>query len=239
MGAHIDLSYVMPFVVNTELGSRAGRGARACSNLEPADVADAIVEALQHGDRRRVGAEVGQAHVAARRRCCRARSRRAWRGAIKADRVLAGADVNARAATTSCARALGAGLPPAPERPARAGGPDGTAQSPPALDARRHSALREPVGDQCADQRALVLLQEVRGVLDHARRRRGRSTRRSARPTDSGSTGSESAHSISVGRRSSRSASSTRCPGGGAGRVGGLGDQQREGARAGLGGGVG
>ena len=44
---------------------------------------------------------------------------------------------------------------------------------------------------------------------------------------------------MSVGRRSSRSASSTRCPGGRAGRVGGLGDQQREGARAGLRGRVG
>ncbi len=48
MGAHIDLSYVMPFVVNTELGSGLGE-ARGMSNLEPADVADAIVEALQHG----------------------------------------------------------------------------------------------------------------------------------------------------------------------------------------------
>ncbi len=46
MGAHIDLSYVMPFVVNTELGSGLGE-ARGMSNLEPAEVADAIVEALQ------------------------------------------------------------------------------------------------------------------------------------------------------------------------------------------------
>ncbi|HEY4996450.1 MAG TPA: SDR family oxidoreductase, partial [Solirubrobacteraceae bacterium] len=48
MGAHIDLSYVMPFVVNTELGSGLGQ-ARGMSNLEPAEVADAIVEALQLG----------------------------------------------------------------------------------------------------------------------------------------------------------------------------------------------
>ena len=67
MGAHIDVSYVMPFVVNTELGSGLGE-ARGMSNLEPADVADAIVDALQHRDRRRVGAEVGQAHERARRR---------------------------------------------------------------------------------------------------------------------------------------------------------------------------
>jgi short-subunit dehydrogenase len=48
MGAHVDLSYVMPFVVNTELGSGLGQ-ARGLSNLEPSEVADAIVEALQHG----------------------------------------------------------------------------------------------------------------------------------------------------------------------------------------------
>src|SRR3954451_1400799 len=47
MDAHVDLSYVMPYVVNTELGSGLGE-ARGLSNLEPADVADAIVEALQH-----------------------------------------------------------------------------------------------------------------------------------------------------------------------------------------------
>jgi len=47
MGAHIDLSYVMPFVVNTELGAGLGQ-ARGLSNLEPAEVADAIVDALQH-----------------------------------------------------------------------------------------------------------------------------------------------------------------------------------------------
>jgi NADP-dependent 3-hydroxy acid dehydrogenase YdfG len=48
MGAHIDLSYVMPYVVKTELGSGLGE-ARGLSNLEPSDVADAIVEALQLG----------------------------------------------------------------------------------------------------------------------------------------------------------------------------------------------
>ncbi len=47
MGADIDLSYVMPFVVNTELGSNLG-AARGLHNLQPSEVADAIVEALQH-----------------------------------------------------------------------------------------------------------------------------------------------------------------------------------------------
>src|ERR1700733_10297736 len=48
MGAHIDLSYVMPYIVNTELGGGLGH-AGGCSNVEPSEVADAIVEALQHG----------------------------------------------------------------------------------------------------------------------------------------------------------------------------------------------
>jgi short-subunit dehydrogenase len=47
MGADVDLSYVMPFVVNTELGSNLG-AARGLHNLQPSEVADAIVEALQH-----------------------------------------------------------------------------------------------------------------------------------------------------------------------------------------------
>jgi NADP-dependent 3-hydroxy acid dehydrogenase YdfG len=48
MGAHIDVCYVMPFVVNTELGSGLGE-ARGLHTLQPSDVADAIVDALQHG----------------------------------------------------------------------------------------------------------------------------------------------------------------------------------------------
>src|SRR6195256_5541457 len=48
MGAHVDRSYVMPYVVNTELGGGLGQ-ARGFSNLEPSEVADAIVEALQFG----------------------------------------------------------------------------------------------------------------------------------------------------------------------------------------------
>lgn len=48
MDAHIDLSYVMPYVVNTELGGGLGE-ARGFHNLEPSDVADAVVEALQLG----------------------------------------------------------------------------------------------------------------------------------------------------------------------------------------------
>jgi NAD(P)-dependent dehydrogenase (short-subunit alcohol dehydrogenase family) len=48
MGAHIDMSYVMPSVVKTELGSGLGQ-VRGIPDLEPREVADAIVEALQLG----------------------------------------------------------------------------------------------------------------------------------------------------------------------------------------------
>src|SRR5262249_4408541 len=42
----VSLSYVMPYVVNTELGKGTQR-ARGYRNLEPGEVADAIVDALQ------------------------------------------------------------------------------------------------------------------------------------------------------------------------------------------------
>ncbi len=71
MDAHIDLSYVMPYVVNTELGGGLGQ-ARGFTNLEPSEVADAIVEALQLRHRRSVGAQVRQAHERARRRAAAA-----------------------------------------------------------------------------------------------------------------------------------------------------------------------
>jgi NADP-dependent 3-hydroxy acid dehydrogenase YdfG len=48
MGAHLDLSYVMPYIVNTELGGGLGH-ARGFRNVEPSDVAEAIVYALRHG----------------------------------------------------------------------------------------------------------------------------------------------------------------------------------------------
>src|SRR5438067_9401241 len=48
MGANIKLSYVMPYIVRTELGSGLGE-ARSLTELEPTEVADAIVEALRFG----------------------------------------------------------------------------------------------------------------------------------------------------------------------------------------------
>jgi NADP-dependent 3-hydroxy acid dehydrogenase YdfG len=115
MGANIDVSYVMPAVVNTELGSGLG-DVRGVSNLEPGEVADAIVEALQFGAvdvwvpksikrtslmvsllPRKVGEGIGRA--------------------IKADRVLAGADANVRREYELRAAHSEPGLEPAPERP--------------------------------------------------------------------------------------------------------------------------
>jgi short-subunit dehydrogenase len=96
MGAHVGLSYVMPYVVKTELGSGLGE-ARGLSNLEPSDVADAIVEALQLGT-----VEVWVPKSAKRtsllgnvlpRRLSEGMAR-----AIKADRVLADADAGTRRA---------------------------------------------------------------------------------------------------------------------------------------------
>jgi NADP-dependent 3-hydroxy acid dehydrogenase YdfG len=94
MGAHIDLSYVMPFVVNTELGGGLGE-ARGMHTLEPADVADAIVQALQHGT-----VEVWVPKSARRTSVLgtllpRTLSEGLAR-ALKADRVLAGADSGRR-----------------------------------------------------------------------------------------------------------------------------------------------
>jgi NADP-dependent 3-hydroxy acid dehydrogenase YdfG len=94
MGAHIDLSYVMPFVVNTELGAGLGQ-ARGLSSLEPAEVADAIVDALQH---RTVEVWVPKSSKRTNvlgtvlpRRLSEGLAR-----AMKADRVLADADAIAR-----------------------------------------------------------------------------------------------------------------------------------------------
>jgi NADP-dependent 3-hydroxy acid dehydrogenase YdfG len=96
MGAHIDLSYVMPFVVNTELGSGLGE-ARGLHTLEPSEVADAIVEALQLGT-----VEVWVPKSAKRTSLLSAvLPRRLSEGmarALKADRVLADADAGTRRA---------------------------------------------------------------------------------------------------------------------------------------------
>jgi NAD(P)-dependent dehydrogenase (short-subunit alcohol dehydrogenase family) len=94
MDSDIRLSYVMPFVVDTELGGGLGQ-ARTMKTLQPADVADAILDALQHGT-----VDVWVPKSAKRtivfgsllpRRLSEGVARM-----MKADKVLAGADPQAR-----------------------------------------------------------------------------------------------------------------------------------------------
>jgi NADP-dependent 3-hydroxy acid dehydrogenase YdfG len=115
MDAHIDVSYVMPTVVNTELGSGLGE-VRGMSNLEPADVAEAIVEALQFGT-----VDVWVPKSAKRTNALvtmlpRPLSEGMGR-AMKADKVLSGADANTRREYELRAARSEPGLEPAPEQP--------------------------------------------------------------------------------------------------------------------------
>jgi NAD(P)-dependent dehydrogenase (short-subunit alcohol dehydrogenase family) len=113
MGAHIDVSYVMPFVVNTELGAGLGE-ARGMHSLEPSDVADAIVEALQMGL-----VDVWVPKSAKRTNVLGAVLPRSlsegMARAMKADRVLAGADLNRRRDYELRASRSEPGLEPAAE----------------------------------------------------------------------------------------------------------------------------
>jgi NADP-dependent 3-hydroxy acid dehydrogenase YdfG len=114
MGAHIDLSYVMPYIVNTELGSGVGE-ARGLHNLEPSEVAEAIVDALQNGI---VDVWVPKSAkrsnvlgVVLPRRLSEGVAR-----AMKADRVLTQADPSIRRAYELRASRSEPGLPTAPEQ---------------------------------------------------------------------------------------------------------------------------
>jgi short-subunit dehydrogenase len=122
MGAHIDVSYVMPFVVNTELGSGLGE-ARGMKSMQPSDVADAIVEALQTG---RVDVWLPKSSKRTNmlaavlpRRLSEGMAR-----AMKADRVLAGADANVRRNYELRASRSEPGLAAAPEKPQITDGAD-------------------------------------------------------------------------------------------------------------------
>jgi NADP-dependent 3-hydroxy acid dehydrogenase YdfG len=114
MGAHVDVSYVMPTVVNTELGSGLG-AVRGMSNLEPTDVADAIVEALQLGT-----VDVWVPKSAKRTNAVGTLLPRSLAEGMarlmKADRVLAGADANVRRDYELRAAQSEPGLEPTPER---------------------------------------------------------------------------------------------------------------------------
>jgi len=115
MDAHIDLSYVMPFIVNTELGGGLGE-ARGMSNLEPAEVADAIVEALQFGI-----VDVWVPKSAKRTNVLGVLLPRplseGMARALKADRVLATADLDSRREYELRASRSEPGLEGTPEKP--------------------------------------------------------------------------------------------------------------------------
>ncbi len=115
MDAHVNLSYVMPFVVNTELGGGLGQ-ARGLHNLEPSEVAEAIVEALQLGT-----VEVWVPKSAKRtnvlgtvlpRRLSEGMAR-----ALKADRVLTDTDTSKRRAYELRASQSEPGLEGPPKQP--------------------------------------------------------------------------------------------------------------------------
>jgi NADP-dependent 3-hydroxy acid dehydrogenase YdfG len=112
-GSAVELSYVMPFVVKTELGTGT-QDARGMKKLEPGDVADAIVDALKHGVVE-VWAPRSSRHTHRLRALL---PRRAWEGmarAMKADQVLMGADHRARAAYELRAAHSEPGLEPGEE----------------------------------------------------------------------------------------------------------------------------
>jgi NADP-dependent 3-hydroxy acid dehydrogenase YdfG len=92
----VELSYVMPYVVNTELGGGTQQ-ARGFKNLEPSDVGDAIVEALQH-DIVDVWVPRQSRHTHRVSALLPRRASEALAHALKADRVLAHADPAARRA---------------------------------------------------------------------------------------------------------------------------------------------
>jgi len=124
--ADVDVSYVMPYAVNTELGSGLVE-ARGFKKLEPQEVAEAIVEGVRH---REVEIWVPRRSKATYR-VTGMLPRRVSEGlsrALKADQVLAGADANARRGYELRAAHSEPGLEPGDERKllaeaADAGGP--------------------------------------------------------------------------------------------------------------------
>jgi NADP-dependent 3-hydroxy acid dehydrogenase YdfG len=115
MRSNVGVSYVMPAVVNTELGSGLG-DIRGIAKLEPTEVADAIVEALQFGIVDvwvpKSGKRTNLLGTVLPRPLAEGVAR-----AIKADRVLASADVDARRAYELRAARSEPGLDASPEPP--------------------------------------------------------------------------------------------------------------------------
>src|SRR3954452_4223751 len=95
-GTDVGVSCVMPAVVNTELASGL-KEARGVKNLEPEEVAEAIVDALETG-RFDVWVPRSTQYIATVMNLLPRRGREAIARFLKADQVLAGADPTARAA---------------------------------------------------------------------------------------------------------------------------------------------
>ena len=114
MGVPVALSYVMPSVVKTELGSGLGQ-VRGLSELEPSEVAEAIVDALRFGTVEvwvpKRSRRTNQLVTLLPRRLSEAMGR-----AMKADRVLAGADAELRRGYELRAARSAPGLEPAEEQ---------------------------------------------------------------------------------------------------------------------------
>ena len=109
-GTDIGVSCVMPAVVNTELASGL-QEARGVKNLEPEEVADAIVDALETG-RFDVWVPRSTQYIATVMNVMPRRGREAIGRFLKADQVLAGADPAARAAYEDRAAHSEPGLEP-------------------------------------------------------------------------------------------------------------------------------
>lgn len=114
MGTNVEISWVMPGVVNTELASGLGK-ARGVETVEPEDVADAIVEALEFPR-----PEVFVPKIAGRINKVMAAAPRGFRlwiaRALKADRVLVEVDANRRASYEDRAAHSEPGVEPSPAK---------------------------------------------------------------------------------------------------------------------------
>jgi NADP-dependent 3-hydroxy acid dehydrogenase YdfG len=112
-GTDIEVSVVMPAVVNTELAAGL-KEARGVKNLEPEEVADAIVDALETA-RFDVWVPRSTQYIATVMNIVPRRGREAIARFLKADKVLAEADPAARAAYEDRAAHCEPGLEPEDE----------------------------------------------------------------------------------------------------------------------------
>ena len=162
-GTGVEISVISPVAVNTELGLGLSEPRqRQFRKIEPQQVAEAIVETLRvprfdvHVPKQLSVSERVSALLPIALQDGLSR-------VTKADAVLSQVDTAARAGYELRAARSEPGLPPAPSSPRSPRPPGGLIEPP---RARAALSPREPIGDQLSDQRPLVLLEEVAGVLD-------------------------------------------------------------------------